>query len=154
LFVGFDTACWEYLNPLLKLGRLPTIQRLIDYGSSGILESTLPALTPTAWSSIIIGKNPDKHSILDFILKQPKELELFPTVANLKLGTPFWHRLNEYGVQVGLVNVPFIYLFQTLDGYVVCGFETPVEADCVVYPKEASDIIYDHFPRFKPKVSI
>lgn len=152
LFVGFDAACWEYFDPLLKAGRLPTIQQLIDCGSSGTLESTLPAQTPTAWSSIITGKNPGKHSVFDFILKLPKDQDFIPADANLRLGSPLWLRLNDRGVRIGLVNIPFNCPFEPVDGFVVCGFGTPESADRSVFPDEASIFINDHFPGFEPTV--
>jgi predicted AlkP superfamily phosphohydrolase/phosphomutase len=152
LFVGFDAACWEYFDPLLESGRLPTIQKLLAKGSSGILESTLPAQTPTAWSSIITGKNPGKHGIYDFILKSPNKQDFIPADASLRLGTPFWNRLNERGVRVGLVNIPFNYPLESLDGFTVSGFGTPESVEGISYPAEAGDVIAEKFPGFRPVV--
>lgn len=152
LFVGFDAACWDYFNPLLESGRLPTIQSLMDSGSSGTLESTIPAQTPTAWSSIITGKNPGKHGIFDFVLKNPVGLEFIPADANMRLGTPFWQRLNDAGTRVGLVNIPFNYPLEDVDGFAVSGFGTPDAQDNVVYPVEANDFVNERYPGFKPVV--
>ena len=95
LFIGIDAACWEYLNPLLEAGRLPTVQKLMEKGSWGVLDSPLPAQTPTAWSSIITGKNPGKHGIFDFLLRLPNGQRFITANANHRLGTTFWKLLND-----------------------------------------------------------
>jgi predicted AlkP superfamily phosphohydrolase/phosphomutase len=41
---------------------------------------------------------------------------------------PFWQRLNEAGLRVGLVNVPFTYPADSIDGFVVTGFGAPEQA--------------------------
>ena len=147
LLVGFDAACWEYLDPLLRAGRLPTVQRLIDSGTWGTLQSTFPALTPTAWASIITGKNPGKHGVFDMVVRNPDTYEFMPTNAQLRRGTPFWQRFNECGFRVGLVNVPFTYPPEPIDGFVVTGFGTPNSASDFAYPGEVLEWITARFGR-------
>lgn len=153
LFVGLDAACWKYLNPLLEDGRLPTITKLMETGSWGVLESTLPAQTPTAWSSIITGKNPGKHGIFDFLLRKPGSQQFVPANAKLRLGTPFWKLLNDQGYRVGLVNIPYTYPIEPLDGFVVCGFGTPDSIEGAVYPESENSWMGEHFKDFKPVVN-
>ena len=86
LFVGLDAACWEFYQPLLDVGKLPTMQRLMEVGSKGIARSTMPAWTPTAWASIITGKNPGKHGIYDMFWLRPSTFDLVPTNAHLRQG--------------------------------------------------------------------
>ncbi|MGH2536025.1 MAG: alkaline phosphatase family protein, partial [Candidatus Promineifilaceae bacterium] len=57
LLVGLDAASWNYLDPLLAAGELPVLADLRQRGYRGNLRSTQPALTPTAWSSILTGVN-------------------------------------------------------------------------------------------------
>jgi predicted AlkP superfamily phosphohydrolase/phosphomutase len=135
LFVGLDAACWEYLDPLLLAGRLPTVARLMNNGSWGTLDSTLPAQTPTAWSSIITGKNPGKHGVFDFLMRVPGSHTFNPISARTRQGMPFWKRLNESGIRVGLVNAPFTYPIEPLDGFMVCGFGTPDSVRDLVFPE-------------------
>jgi predicted AlkP superfamily phosphohydrolase/phosphomutase len=152
LFVGLDAACWEYLNPLIEAERLPNVQKLMENGSWGILDSTLPAQTPTAWSSIITGKNPGKHGIFDFLLRLPGGDSFVTANANHRLGTPFWKLLNDQGLRVGLINIPFIYPIDPLDGFLVCGFGTPDTIKGVVYPEREIRWIVDSFEGFSPVV--
>lgn len=152
LLVGWDAACWEYLQPMLEAGRLPTLQRLLDQGVSGTLHSTMPAWTPTAWSSIVTGKNPGKHGIFDMLRKKPGGYDFVPTNASFRAGHPFWKYLNQHGVRTGMVNVPFSYPPAPVEGFMVCGFGTPATLSEVAYPAEVNPWLREQFSDFKPEV--
>ncbi|MCI0394403.1 MAG: alkaline phosphatase family protein [Chloroflexi bacterium] len=153
LLVGLDAACWAYLEPLLAAGRLPNLQQLLDAGAWGTLQSTLPAATPVAWASIITGKNPGKHGIFDMMWRRPGSYELAMTHAGVRRGTPFWRRLNEGGVRVGLVNVPFSHPPTPLDGFVLCGFGAAGATTDLAYPDEVLGWIEGRFGRYEPVVN-
>jgi predicted AlkP superfamily phosphohydrolase/phosphomutase len=152
LLVGLDAACWAYLDPLLAAGRLPNLQQLMSGGSWGVLQSTLPAATPVAWASIITGKNPGKHGVFDMMWRRPGGYDLAMTHAGVRHGTPFWRRLNEAGVRVGLVNIPFTYPPQPLDGFMLCGFGAAGAATNLAYPGDLISQVENHFGRYEPIV--
>lgn len=153
LLVGLDAACWEYVEPLVRAGRMPTLQRLMSNGASGKLHSTLPAATPVAWSSIITGKNPGKHGIFDMMWRQPGSYNLSLTNNQGRRGRPFWQRLNEAGLRVGLVNVPFTYPPRPVNGFVVCGFGSPLSATDLTYPAGLQSQLQQRFGHFEPIVN-
>ncbi len=153
LLVGWDAACWEYLDPLLQAGELPALESLIRRGARGTLRSTLPAWTPTAWASITTGKNPGKHGIFGMVHRQPGTYDFVPTMALMRRGSSFWQRLNEAGLRVGLVNVPFIYPIEPLNGFAVAGFGTPNMVAGFAYPTTAERWIADHVAGFQPALS-
>lgn len=152
LLVGLDAAGWDYVNPLLADDQLPALARLMADGASGVLQSTMPALTPVAWSSIITGKNPGKHGVFDMTARRPGSYDFVPVNAQKRLGTPFWTRLNEAGVRVGLVNVPFTYPPDAVDGFVVVGFGAPGSVPALAYPREALAWIESEYGRYVPNV--
>lgn len=154
LIVGLDSACWEYVNPLLRSGQLPTLQRLMASGTWGTLNSTIPPWTPTAWASIITGKNPGKHGIFDMLWRQPGTYQFTPTNAKVRRGTPFWYRLNEHGIRVGLVNLPFTYPIEPLDGFWVAGFGTPISATDIAYPLDALQLIGKEYPEYRAEIPV
>ena len=153
LLVGLDAACWEYLDPLLKSGRLPAIQKLIDTGYRGTLTSTMPPWTPTAWSSLVTAKNPGKHGIFDMFWRRPGSYDFALTNATIRRGTPFWAYLNDAGVRVGLVNVPFTHPPVAIDGFILCGFGTPESAGDLTWPPEALASIEAGYGKYRPIVS-
>ncbi len=152
LLVGLDAAGWEFINPLLERGELPALQNLMANGRWGTLASTMPALTPAAWSSIITGKNPGKHGIFDMTRRRPGRYDFAPVSAAARQGTPFWQRLNEAGIRVGLVNIPFTYPPDEVDGFVVCGFGAPGSVPNLAYPPAAMTWINKRSPDFEPAV--
>lgn len=152
LLVGFDAACWGYLNPLLAADALPNLQRLMKSGTWGTLQSTMPAWTPTAWSSIVTGKNPGKHGIYDMLVRRPGTHDFVPASARLRNGRSFWQRLNEQGLRVGLVNIPFTYPAQPMDGFLICGFGTPNSVADFAYPEPVLAEIKAQRPNFRPVV--
>ena len=67
LIVGLDGATFDLMLPWIEDGYLPNLSQLLAGGARSPLESTIPPITPCAWSSFITGKNPGKHGLFDFI---------------------------------------------------------------------------------------
>lgn len=67
LLIGLDAADWGVINPLLEKGYMPNLQKLINNGSSGPLETLDPPFSPMLWTSIATGKTAEKHGIHGFI---------------------------------------------------------------------------------------
>src|SRR5262249_18422304 len=63
--VGLDGLDPNRVRTLLGAGRLPNLKRLAETGSFTELGTTLPPISPVAWSSFMTGVNPGKHNIFD-----------------------------------------------------------------------------------------
>jgi hypothetical protein len=153
LLIGLDAACWDYLDPLLQADRLPALRKIIDAGNGGILKSTLPAMTPTAWSTLITGKNPGKHGVFEMMWRKPGGYDFVPTSAGSRQGTPFWKYLNDAGIRVGLVNIPFTHPPTPVDGFMLCGFGAPETARDLTWPPEALEWVDNGAEPYRPAVS-
>jgi predicted AlkP superfamily phosphohydrolase/phosphomutase len=151
LLVGWDSASWDYLDPLLEKGELLNLQGLVDAGCRGTLRSTIPPITPAAWSSIITGKLPQKHGVYDWVWDSADRLR-FATSSD-RIGTPFWQRLNAEGIRVGLVNIPITFPPTPLDGFIVCGFGAPDPPAALSYPEVLLAEIERQFGPYTPAVS-
>ena len=70
--IGIDSATWILLDKWIKEKKLPNFAKLVKTGLSANLESTVPPLTPVAWSSFYTGLNPGRHqlSILQTLRRQ------------------------------------------------------------------------------------
>jgi hypothetical protein len=68
LFILFDGAEWDVLNPLLRRGKLPHLAKFMREGSHGRLRSLdgTALASPILWTSMASGKLPYKHGIKDF----------------------------------------------------------------------------------------
>lgn len=137
--IGIDGACWDYFQPLLDKNRLPNLQKLIHNGVHGILESTLPAITPMAWSSFITGKNAGKHGLFDFQVKVGDKL--IPFSSTHRYGTSFWKTLNKSGFRTGIINIPATYPPEEVDGFMIAGFGAPEGSRQLTYPPDLLDTL-------------
>ena len=79
VILGMDGATWNVLNPLIEEGKLPNIKKLRDGGAWGKLNSTVPPLTPPAWTTAFTGKNSGKHNIFDFCKPGKDDYEMHLT---------------------------------------------------------------------------
>lgn len=151
LLVGWDSVPWDMTRPLLERNELPNLQRLMDNGFSASLRSTMPPVTPVAWSSLITGKLPQKHGVYDWVWGDGDRLRV--AASTEVQGTPFWRRLNDAGIRVGLVNVPLTYPPMPLDGFIVCGFGAPPPPAGLTHPKTLLDEIQEQFGVYAPSLS-
>lgn len=95
LLIGWDAADWQIAEPLMKAGRMPTLQRLVRSGSSAFLHSYSPMLSPLLWTSIATGKAPSEHGILDFLLIDSKTGKPAPMRSTSRKTMALWNMLSE-----------------------------------------------------------
>lgn len=66
LLVGWDSADWQIIRPLLEAGRLPALKWLVEGGCSGNLTTVEPQLSPMLWTTIATGKMAYDHGVAGF----------------------------------------------------------------------------------------
>jgi len=143
LCLGMDGADYGLVGELLEQDRLPTLKGIIRDGAYGPLRSTVPAATPTAWSSFLTGLNPARHGIFNFSTnanRAPSRLES----ARSRSGVPLWRTLGAAGVRSAFVTVPFTYPAEEMDGIIVSGYGGPPEPQIV--PASAAAAIHARHP--------
>ncbi|HVX12404.1 MAG TPA: alkaline phosphatase family protein [Pirellulales bacterium] len=140
VILGLDGLDFGLTEKLLAAGKLPHLARLREQGCFKSLGSTLPPISPVAWSSFQTGVNPGKHNIFDFLTPdtrtyQPKlsSVEIRPPRRTLRLGRlniplgkadvrllrkskPFWNVLSEYGLFNCILRVPITFPAEKLRG--------------------------------------
>jgi len=134
IVIGLDGATFDLILPWVKEGYLPSFKKLIEEGSWGELESTMPPLTGPAWSSFITGKNPGKHGIFDFMRRDPKGYEWITINATWRRGPSFWRLLSDKDKKVIVFNVPVTYPPEDINGVMISGYLTPPKAKDFVFP--------------------
>src|SRR5436853_2808441 len=70
LVIGLDGATFTVLDPYIEDGLMPFLGELRRRGTSAVLRSIMPPLTPPAWTSLVTGKRPGQHGIFDFFQKE------------------------------------------------------------------------------------
>jgi hypothetical protein len=86
IVLGIDGMDHRLLSRFIAEGRLPNFERLATTGSLAPLETTMPPLSPVAWSTFITGMDPGGHGIYDFLHRDPLTAE--PLESIYQLATP------------------------------------------------------------------
>jgi len=145
LVIGLDGATLDLIRPWAAAGHLPHLARLLEEGSSGKLMSTIPPVSPAAWSSFITGKNPGKHGVFDFTVRDFRGYGM--RVALRPSEPTLWGLLSAQGRHVCVVNVPQTYPPEKVSGYMVTGLGTP-SARIFTYPAELTQALRKENYRF------
>lgn len=143
LCLGIDGADYDLVRDLVAQGRLPTLARLSREGAFGPLRSTVPAITPTAWSSFLTGLNPGGHGIFNFASNPNRGVQRVESAAS-RAGAPFWRTLGAAGIRSAFVGIPFTYPPEPIEGVLVTGYGGPVRPEIV--PAAARERIRSAFP--------
>ena len=152
LIIGLDGATWDVLTPLVEQGRMPRLRTLIQGGTSGVLRSTVPPITPAAWTTFMTGKSPGIHGIIDFERYDVRTHQLsFNTTNCLADIRTIWEILGDKGLRVGAVNVPMTFPPTPVNGFMISGFETPGTTADFTYPAELKADILARWPDYSFK---
>lgn len=124
LIIGIDGGSWHVLGPAVAEGFMPRLADLMEMGSWGVLASTIPAITPAAWSAFQTGANPGRTGIFDFTRWDRAERKQI-LVDIGELPKTMWEAAGEAGRRVGVVNLPMTYPPRPVNGFLVSGLLTP-----------------------------
>jgi predicted AlkP superfamily phosphohydrolase/phosphomutase len=148
LIIGLDGATFDVLEPMMARGRMPRLAAMVQGGASGVLNSTLPPVTPAAWTTFMTGKGPGRHGIVDFERYDLRTNRLiFNSTIEIREKT-MWEILSERGFRVGSINLPMTYPPKKVNGFMISGFDAPsLEAD-FTYPSQLKDELLRRFPEY------
>jgi predicted AlkP superfamily phosphohydrolase/phosphomutase/tetratricopeptide (TPR) repeat protein len=97
LLVGWDAADWKVISPLVDMGLMPHVGRLVENGVMGNLATLQPPLSPMLWTSIATGKRPYKHGIHGFSEADPQSGTVRPITILSRTTKAVWNILNQTG---------------------------------------------------------
>ena len=127
LVVGLDGANWDLLSRLATDGLMPHLAELQRKSRWGALESTIPPITPTAWSALSTGMNPGKTGLYSFYV--PKD-----SIVNFRATTSLDVRqetlpelLERHGYKVHVINLPTFSYPKKIKGTVLGDILCPPE---------------------------
>jgi len=119
LFIGVDGLDWGRVQRLADDGRLPNIASLMEEGSSGVLHSLYPYLSPSIWTSIATGKREDKHGIAGFLVDRGTTTNPTPTSSNMRTARAMWQILNDAGHSTGVIGWLVTWPAEPVSGYMI-----------------------------------
>jgi predicted AlkP superfamily phosphohydrolase/phosphomutase len=148
VIVSLDGGAFPILDRLIAAGDMPTLASMVRDGARGVLRSSIPPITPVAWSSFLTGKRPGKHGVYDFRIYDPSGYrDAFVTSRALRDAT-LGELLTAAGKRVAIVNLPMMYPPPEDVGTVVSGFDTPSTAASFTHPPELRERILAAVPDY------
>ena len=119
LLVGIDSADWDLIDPLLEQGRLPHLARLRREGAWSVLHSDVPTLSPLLWTTVVTGRPPDEHGVVDFVMLDPVTGAQTPIASSFRKVKALWNILTEAGRTVGVVGWWATWPAEAVEGVLV-----------------------------------
>ena len=148
ILIGLDGMTLRVLEPYMKANLMPNFSSLTKNGCCGILSSTIPSLTGPGWSSMATGKNPGKHGIYEFRRRNGYRTELVTRNTSPR-AEPIWKTLSRNNKRVAVVNVPFTYPPDSVNGIMVSGMMTPDISSDFVFPGEFKKQLLKIIPDYR-----
>ena len=136
VIIVLDVATFDLIMPWVKEGKLPVLSKLIQQGSWGNLQSTIPFNSAVAWSSFITGKNPGKHGVFDFRYRTKKSYYMRFVNSFCRQGKSIWKLLSDAGKKVIVNFVPITYPPEEVNGCLISGLTAPEVCEKIFYPRE------------------
>lgn len=149
IIVGLDGLDPDLAARYMQKGKLPNLSKISTAGTFKKLRTTLPPISPVAWSTFTTGVDPSRHNIFDFLnrdlrtyLPELSSTKIFPSSRSLSIGKysiplgkpsvkllrkskPFWGLLGKYGIFSAIIRVPITYPPEKLTGVLLSGMCVP-----------------------------
>ena len=141
LVIGLDCATPQLVFEQWR-DRLPNMRKLMEGGTYGELESTIPPITVPAWASMMTSKDPGRLGFYGFRNRADYSYDRM-RIANSKAITEdtVWDILSRAGRKSVLVGVPQTYPVKPTNGYIITSFLTPSTQSQYTYPADLKDEI-------------
>lgn len=146
--IGLDGGTFDLMDPWLREGHLPNIERLVREGTRATLNSVILPFTPQAWGSFMTGMNPGNHGVFGFKEKSASNYS-FQLVNNRSIKSKtLWSYLSEQGRRVILVNIPMTFPPEEVNGVIIAGMDAPGVDSDFTFPAsikaEVLDVVKDY----------
>jgi predicted AlkP superfamily phosphohydrolase/phosphomutase len=138
--LGLDGLSPIIVKRMVDEGKLPNFAKLAEGGTFKPLATTIPSISPVAWSSFQTGVYPARHNIYDFLtvdrkthlpdlssahIGAPKRrIKLGkwsipvgkPEIRLMRKSQPFWKILGDHGIFSTVIRVPVTFPPEKFDG--------------------------------------
>jgi tetratricopeptide (TPR) repeat protein len=119
LLVGWDSADWKIIQPLVDSGAMPGMARIVEQGVGGNLTTLEPQLSPMLWTSIATGKMAYHHGVPGFTEVDPGSGRVVPVSAATRKCRTLWEILGCQGLRSHVVSWFATHGERDLDGCMV-----------------------------------
>lgn len=102
LVVGWDSADWKVIRPLMAAGQMPMLRTMVEQGSHGDFATLEPSLSPMLWTTMATGRHPVDHGVHGFT--EVREGRVLPISAATRRVPAVWNLLSRHGLRTNLVS--------------------------------------------------
>ncbi len=103
VLIGLDGADWQIIDPLITKGRLPNLSRFRQRAVWGHLRSFEPILSPLLWTTVVTGKPPDEHGVIDFLVPDQATGHRLPITSRARKVRALWNIFSERDLSTDVI---------------------------------------------------
>ncbi len=119
LLVGWESADWNLLLPMIDAGKLPNLARLVENGVVGKLVGHKPDGLAPGWTSMVTGRYACHHGIIADLEPLPNGAGTRPTTRLGRTAPALWDILQEVGKKSLVVGWPASHPAAPIEGTMV-----------------------------------
>lgn len=123
IVLGWDSATFDVIDPLVASGRLPVLASLQERGFRAGLRSTWPPMTDCAWTSAFTGRNPGGHGIFGSWYRAPGAYACRYFSSRDRKAPALWEMAGD--VRFVAWNIPMAFPPTSTLGAMVSGYGAP-----------------------------
>ncbi len=146
--IGLDGATFDLIKPWIAEGCLPNLERLINEGCSGPLQSTMQPITAPAWTTFITGVNQGKHGLFNFVQRRANDYGLKVTNGSHNAAPTIFDIASQHNLRAAAINIPYTFPPRAINGVMVGGPFTPIVSPQLVHPPQFFDILKEIAPDY------
>ena len=122
---GLDGATYTVLDDLVRRSVMPYMGQFMASGARAPLASTVPPLTPIAWTNLVTGRTPGHHGITGFFQHDGGDsFSVRVATARQLCVETIWSMVSRQGMRAGCLNFPMHNPAPRINGYVIPGWVT------------------------------
>jgi len=146
VMIAWDSAEHTLIEKWTNDGTLPNLKKLKNNGCFEKLGSTADLLAGSVWPAFYTGMPPERNGVYDYIQWNPEQMKnMKPSPEWLPL-KPFWRDLSSKGIKIVVVDIPFTYEADPVNGIEITGMITLEHlSDPSYYPRSLKSEITSKF---------
>jgi len=118
LAIGLDAAEPALIQKLIDKGSMPGLASLLEEGQSLQLKAPAYIGSGSVWPTFVTGTPPTNHGLYSEWIWRPEKMALERYHGRDLV--PFWKQLDQQGIPVGVLDVPFVTPVGLTKGFEVC----------------------------------
>ena len=142
VLIGLDGGTFSTLDPLMDQGVMPFLKGFLASGVRGELLSVIPPLTPPGWASLVTGRTPGNHGVMDFFrFESPESRYIRPVNSRDVRCETIWSIISRQRLKATVLNFPLMAPPGPISGNVVPGWAPWKFLRRLCFPRDLYDKI-------------